>query len=80
MKIRGEEQAGSFHGWDEKGCNFFHACVQDLKMNKFPDIEDLLNREMKSGGHFGGGGQGGSSKAPKIKPQALMGLKGGRGF
>lgn len=49
-------------------------------MNKFPDIEDLLNREMKSGGHFGGGGQGGSSKAPKIKPQALMGLKGGRGF
>lgn len=81
MRIKGEEQAGSIQGWDEKGCNFFHACVQELKMNKLPDIDELLNREMKSGGHSGGGGQGGGgSKAPKIKPQALMGMKGGRGF
>jgi hypothetical protein len=27
-----------------------------------------------------GGRQGGGSKAPKIKPQALLGLKNGRGF
>ena len=47
-------------------------------MGKFPDIEEILEREMKSNDRYGGGG-GSSRKNPKIKPAAVMGMKGGMG-
>ena len=49
-------------------------------MGNIPNIDDILNREMQSKERYGGGVGGGGSKSPKIKPQALMGMKGGRGF
>lgn len=80
IKIRGEGDTEGLYGWTEKAVSFFNACVQELKMGKIPDIDEILAREMKSNERYGGGAQGGGSKAPKIKPQALMGMKGGRGF
>ena len=80
IKIRGESDTDGTYNWTEKAVNFFNGCVQELKMGKIPDIDEILAREMKSNERYGGGVQGGGSKAPKIKPQALLGMKGGRGF
>ena len=80
VKIRGETDPDGQYGWTEKAVSFFDACVQELKMGKVPDIEEILAKEMKGTERFGGVAGGGGSKAPKIKPQALMGMKNGRGF
>lgn len=80
IKIRGADPDKTLYNWDEKALSFFHACVQELKMNKLPDIDELLERELKSKERFGSTDGGGSSKAPKIKPQQLLGMKQGRGF
>ncbi len=80
VKIRGEGNTENIYAFEEKAMNFFSGCVQELKMGKMPDIDAILARELKSNEKYGGSAQGGGSKAPKIKPQALMGMKGGRGF
>ena len=78
IRIKGESIKGTKHEAEEKGCSFFNACVQELKMGKVPDIEEILEREMKSNDRYGGGA-GSSRKDPKIRPQQLMGVKGGMG-
>ncbi len=80
LRIKGKDEANSVYEWEEKSCNFFAACVQEIKLGNIPDIDDIMDREMHGGERFRDGRQGGSSKAPKIKPQALLGLKNGRGF
>lgn len=80
VKIQGKDNPDNLHDWTEKSANFFNACVQELKMGKVPDIEEILAREMKSTDRYSGNSTGGGSKAPKIKPQSLLGMKGGRGF
>ncbi len=80
LKIKGKNSVDSVYNWEEKGCNFFAACIQELKMDKVPDIDELLEREITNNEKYAGSRQGGGSKAPKIKPQALLGLKNGRGF
>lgn len=80
-KINGDDGSNSeLYDYAGKAVNFFAACVLQLKMNKVPDIEEILAREMKSTERFGGNSQGGGGKSPKIKPQAVLGIKGGRGF
>jgi hypothetical protein len=79
IKIRGEGNKEEAYGFEEKAVNFFHACVQELKMDKIPDIDAILAREMKKTERYGGSAQGGGNKSPKIKPQALLGMKGGMG-
>lgn len=79
-RVNGENNAETAHGWEEKSVNFFHACVQELKLGKIPDINEIYEREMNKKDRFGDSSQGGGSKAPKIKPQSLLGMKGGRGF
>lgn len=80
LKIKGDEEPPEVYEWETKGCNFFAACVQELKMDNIPDIDDLIEKEMGGNERFRGSRQGGGSKAPKIKPQALLGMKNGRGF
>lgn len=80
VKIKGETNPDNMHDWISKAVNFFNACVQELKMGKVPDIEEILAREMKNTDRYSGNSSGGGSKAPKIKPQSLLGMKGGRGF
>ena len=79
VKIKGESIKGTTYNAEEKGCGFFNACVQELKMNVIPDIDAILEREMKSNEKYGGGATGGSKKAPKIKPQNMYDMKGGMG-
>lgn len=80
MVVRGDDKTNAFFDWERKGWTFFNACVQELKMDRAPDIDALLKKELdESGGGTGASGSG-SSKAPKIKPQSLLGMKGGRGF
>ncbi len=78
--IKGNDETGAYYDWEEKGCNFFSACVQEIKMNNIPDFDEIAERELGGNERFRDGRQGGGSKAPKIKPQALLGLKNGRGF
>lgn len=80
VKIRGDGEPDGTYNFQEKAVKFFLGCVQELKMGKIPDIDAILAREMKNNERYGGGAGGGGSKSPKIKPQALMGMKGGRGF
>ena len=71
--------AGDVYDWPVKGCAFFHACIQEILLEKIPDFEAIYEQEISSKEKFAGG-RGGSSKAPKIKPQQLLNMKQGRGF
>ncbi|HOO81226.1 MAG TPA: hypothetical protein PK513_01845 [Alphaproteobacteria bacterium] len=76
LRIKGKDYVNEFHGWEEKGCEFFLACVSALQMNEIPDIDMLIEDKMKDDS-FGGGGRRGKigRKSPKVKPAALMGMK-----
>ncbi len=80
LRIKGKDEAGTVYDWEIKGCNFFNACVQEIKLGNVPDIDDIAEKEMGGDERFRDARRGGGSKAPKIKPQALLGLKNGRGF
>lgn len=81
MRIKGQDYVDKIPMWEEKGCNFFNACVQELKMGQMPNIEDLIDREInENGGETKNMRGGGTSKAPKVRPQKLLGMKQGRGF
>ncbi len=78
-RVKNENKGDSVHGWEAKAVSFFNACVTELKMEKIPDIDAIYEREMNKKDRLSDNSQGGSSKAPKIKPQALLGMKGGMG-
>ena len=80
FQIRKKDETAELYGWEAKCCNFFRACVQDLKMDIVPDIDEIAERELGGDERFRDARRGGGSKAPKIKPQALLGMKQGRGF
>lgn len=79
ISIKGDSIKNSSHAVEEKGCGFFRACVQELKMGNMPDIEEILEREMKNNDRYGGSAGGNSNKSPKIKPQNMYDMKGGMG-
>ena len=70
--IRGEEWQGKFYDWEGKSCNFFRACIREIKANKIPDIDEILKKEMKEDGRYGGKQGDGSNKAPKINASQLL--------
>jgi hypothetical protein len=80
FQIKKKDETVDLYDWETKCCNFFRACVQDLKMDIVPDIDEIAERELGGDERFRDARRGGGSKAPKIKPQALLGLKNGRGF
>ncbi len=80
LLVRNTDKTNAFFDWEKKSCAFFTACVQELKMDRAPDIEALLKKELNEDDESASSMRGGSSKAPKIKPQSLLGMKGGRGF
>ncbi len=73
--IKGEGNTNDTYAFEEKSVDFFNACVQELKMDKIPDIDALLEKYMKNNERFGKKGGSGGNKAPKIKPAAVMGMK-----
>ena len=80
FKIKGKDETADLYDWETKCCNFFRACIQDIKMDIVPDIDEIAERELGGDERFRDARRAGGSKAPKIKPQALLGLKNGRGF
>lgn len=76
--IRQEDFNNRVYDWEEKGCDFFRACVQAMQMGDLPDIEALMEKELSEDGMFGGGRRGRvGRKSPKIKPAQLLGMKKG---
>ena len=80
--IRGESWKNKFYDWETKSCNFFRACVRDIKGGIIPDIDDILSKEMKESGRYGTNQGDGSNKSPKINTSNLLyDMKNtGRGF
>jgi len=70
--IKGEEWKGKIYDWETKSCNFFRACVRDLKADKIPDIDAILSKEMQESGRYGKNQGDGSNKSPKINASQLM--------
>jgi hypothetical protein len=76
--VKGEDYVNQISDWEEKGCNFFRACIQALQMSDLPNIEELMNSELGDDDNWGGGRRGKvGRKSPKIKPAALLGMKRG---
>ena len=79
LKVKGEDYASKFGGWEDKACEFYNAVSIRMRRNEMPDFETLID-EILSGGDYGGRRGGGASrKSPKIKPAQVLGMKqGGR--
>jgi hypothetical protein len=80
LMIRREDKAESVYNWQEKSCNFFRACVREIKAGRIPDIDMLLERELSESGRVGDKWGDGSSKAPKINTATLMNDMKGKGM
>lgn len=66
---------------EDKGMNFFMAIVQEIKMEKLPDIDQLIQQELHNRERAGGSaGQGGGGKSPRMKGAQLMGMTRGGGI
>lgn len=70
--VKRENYVSKVYNWEEKGCNFFRACVREIKAGRLPDIELLISRELGAREVFGGGDSEGSSKSPSIKTNQLL--------
>ena len=70
--VRRENYENKVYGWEEKGCNFFRACVREIKAERLPDIDLLISRELSSREVFGGGSGENTSKSPSIKTNQLL--------
>lgn len=77
LRIKGESWNSRVSAWEEKSCNLFRACVNDLALGNVPDFEELLDREMLSKERYGDQRGGGSGKSPKIRPGQLLNMKTG---
>ena len=79
-RLKGEPLDTNIYNWEEKCCNFFGALVRHLKTDEIPDIDDLIEEHFHGRERFHDQMGGSSSKSPKIKPAALLGIKKGQGF
>lgn len=79
LRIKQEDWVGKVYNWEEKSCNFFRAVVTELEQGTIPDIDALLEREMKEKEKFGGSRGGNGGKSPKIRPEQILNMK-GQGF
>lgn len=79
LRVKGNDPTRTIPDWETKCCRLFRACVQVLQTGEIPDFDALIAEEMNDkGGRTTM--RGGSSKAPKIKPAALLDMKKGGGF
>lgn len=76
LTVKGEDYVNAFHDWEGKGCDFFRSCIESLQMGEIPEIDELIERELKDDSLYGGGKRGRvGRKSPKIKPAQLLGVK-----
>ncbi len=78
LTVKGENYVNEIHDWEEKGCNFFRACIEAVSMGVLPDIDELIEKELDDDGGWGGGRKGKiGRKSPNVKPGQLLGMKKG---
>lgn len=78
LLVHKEEFYNAFDKWDEKGCDFFRACVEALQMGEIPDFDEMITQHLKDESFWGAGGNGRiGRKSPNIKPGQLMGMNKG---
>lgn len=78
LMVKGKNYTNEFSDWDEKGCNFFRACIQAMLRGEIPDFDSLIEEELSDDDFFGSGKRGRAGrKAPKANPASLMGMKKG---
>lgn len=78
LKVKGESFVNKIYNWEEKGCDFFRACIQSIQMGDLPNVDELVAQELSDDGGGGGGKSGRiGRKSPKIKPAQLLGVKKG---
>lgn len=74
LHVMGKDYTNEIYNWEEKGCDFFTACIQAINMEELPDVEIMVNTtlvdEEKGGGRRGRIGR----KSPKVKPGQLLGM------
>ena len=75
--IKGKNYVNEIYNWEEKGCNFFRACIEAVSMGVLPDIDALVKKELNDDDGSRGGGRKGKigRKSPTIKPGQLLGMK-----
>lgn len=77
LLVKGKGYENDFSGWEEKGCEFFRACIEAMQMGEIPDVEELIDSVLHDGS-WGGSRRGRvGRKSPKIKPAQLLGMKKG---
>ncbi|HEY8191291.1 MAG TPA: hypothetical protein VIG74_02610 [Alphaproteobacteria bacterium] len=76
-RLKNEPIDKGIYNWEEKCCAFFGDIVRFLKMEKIPDIDELIDDHFHSRERFNDQRGGGGGKSPKIKPAALMNIKKG---
>ncbi|HNS44684.1 MAG TPA: hypothetical protein PKH37_05620 [Alphaproteobacteria bacterium] len=79
LRIKRESWVGKIYNWEEKCCNLFRAIVTELELGRIPDIDAIIEREMNEKERFSGSRGGGGGKAPKIRPEQILNMK-GQGF
>lgn len=77
IAVKGNTNEKNIYGWEEKGCKFFEACVQEIKMGNFPDIDAIYEREITDFERFSDQYGGGGSKSPKMNMQPNQSYKTG---
>ncbi|MES2728774.1 MAG: hypothetical protein V4621_01585 [Pseudomonadota bacterium] len=78
-RLKGQD-AKSIYAWEEKACEFVKAVSLALRRDEVPNIDDLVDEIFYRNERFSDQYGGGTSKAPKIRPQQLLDMKQGRGF
>lgn len=74
--VRGEDYVNKMHNWEEKGCDFFRACIQAIQMGEMPIIDELIKENLSDDDKWGGGSRGRvGRKSPKINAANLLGMK-----
>lgn len=75
LTVKGKNYSAELGGWEEKGCDFFRACIESIQMGELPDIDELIEQHLSDSSLYGSGGRGRiGRKSPKIKPGQLMGM------
>lgn len=78
MLIRGTDYQNKIHSWQERGCEFFTACIGALQMEELPDIDELIETILTDRDRYGGRGRRGKvgKKGFKVQQKPInMGMK-----
>lgn len=81
MTLKGEPYGEDVFDWEQRSLKVFSRCAILLNQGIMPDFENIFEEEFKTNDRYGSKGGAGSSKAPIVRPEALLDMrKDGGGF